>query len=129
MQFTLQSAADATGKAKSTIQRAIKSGKLSATRKEDGSYSIDAAELTRVYPLQNAGSDTVAMKQHAHHEEADLLQVKVALLEQQVNLLMDERNDLRRRLDSSDDERRKLLALLTTDKNERKDWFKFWNKP
>jgi hypothetical protein len=58
MYFTLQGAADATGKAKTTIQRAIKAGKLSANRNENGSYAIDAAELSRVYVLRDMGSDT-----------------------------------------------------------------------
>jgi hypothetical protein len=48
-ELSLTQAAIATGKSKSTISRAIKSGKLSATRHEDGSYSIDGAELARVF--------------------------------------------------------------------------------
>jgi hypothetical protein len=35
------------GVAKGTISKAIKTGKLSATRREDGSWSIDNAELAR----------------------------------------------------------------------------------
>ena len=50
-ELSLTQAAIATGKSKSTINRAIKSGKLSATRHEDGSYSIDGAELSRVFPF------------------------------------------------------------------------------
>jgi len=49
--YTLGQAAKATGKAKVTLARAIKSGRISANRSEDGSYSIDPAELARVYPL------------------------------------------------------------------------------
>lgn len=48
--YTLRQAAKATGKSKSTIQNAVKTGKISANRKDDGSYSIDPAELHRVYP-------------------------------------------------------------------------------
>ena len=47
MQFTLGEAARQCGVAKGTISKAIASGKLSATRREDGSWSIDAAELAR----------------------------------------------------------------------------------
>ena len=47
-----RTAAIHTGTSKSTILRAIKSGRLSATRLEDGSYEIDAAELERVYPVE-----------------------------------------------------------------------------
>ena len=34
-----------------TLARAIKSGRLSVNRKEDGSYEIDQVELARLYPF------------------------------------------------------------------------------
>ena len=44
------------GTSKSTILRAIQSGRLSAPRTDDGGYAIDPAELFRVYrPLALAG--------------------------------------------------------------------------
>ena len=51
MSYTLGEAARATGRNKSTILRAIKSGMMSATKSANGDWSIDAAELGRVYPL------------------------------------------------------------------------------
>ena len=42
---TLGQAARLTGLGKTTITRAIKAGKLSASRREDGSYEIDPSEL------------------------------------------------------------------------------------
>ena len=49
--YTLMHAAKAAGRAKSTVLRAIQSGKLSATRDElTGSWLIEPAELHRVYP-------------------------------------------------------------------------------
>jgi hypothetical protein len=48
--YSLGQAARAVGKAKSTISRDVKSGKVSAVRNTDGSVSIDPAELHRVYP-------------------------------------------------------------------------------
>lgn len=47
--LSMSEAATRTGLSKSTIHRAIKGGKLSAERQEDGAYEIDAAELFRVY--------------------------------------------------------------------------------
>ena len=47
MDFTLGEAARQCGVAKGTISKAIKTGKLSATRREDGSWKIDNAELAR----------------------------------------------------------------------------------
>jgi hypothetical protein len=45
MGYSLAEAATASGKSKMTIQRAIKSGKLSASRRDDESYDIDPSEL------------------------------------------------------------------------------------
>jgi len=50
MKLTLGDAAKATGISKGTLSKAIKSGKLSAERNEDRSFSIDPAELFRVFP-------------------------------------------------------------------------------
>lgn len=49
-ELSLSQAAKETGKSKSTINRAIKTGKLSATRHQDGTYSISASELFRAFP-------------------------------------------------------------------------------
>jgi excisionase family DNA binding protein len=48
--LSLREAAQLAKTSKSTILRAIQSGRLSATRTDDGGYSIDPAELCRVYP-------------------------------------------------------------------------------
>lgn len=48
---TLGQAARLTGTSKTTLTRAIKAGRLSATRQDDGSYRIDPAELARVYTV------------------------------------------------------------------------------
>lgn len=47
MSYTLGQAAKAADVSKTTIQRAIKSGRLSASRQDDGSYVIGPAELHR----------------------------------------------------------------------------------
>lgn len=50
MSYTLNEAAKVTGKSKTTIHRALKSGKISAVKRDNGSYSIEPAELHRVFP-------------------------------------------------------------------------------
>jgi hypothetical protein len=55
MALSLSQAAKAAGKSKSTINRAIKSGKLSAMRHDDGSYTIDASELSRAFQIGTPG--------------------------------------------------------------------------
>ena len=51
VQLSLSAAAKEVNRSKSTLSRAIKDGRMSATRCEDGSYQIDPAELYRVFPL------------------------------------------------------------------------------
>jgi hypothetical protein len=55
--FSLRQAAQEAGTSKSTILRAIQAGRLSATRTDDGGYSIDPAELFRVYLPKSAATD------------------------------------------------------------------------
>jgi excisionase family DNA binding protein len=57
---TLGQAAKAVGVSKTTLRRAIESGRLSATRNEDGSYEIDPAELHRAFPGHSDGAGTLA---------------------------------------------------------------------
>ncbi|MEE9319113.1 MAG: hypothetical protein V3U76_01590 [Granulosicoccus sp.] len=65
MKHTLGTAARATGVSKSTIYRAVKSGKLSAKRNDDGEYAIDPAELHRVYPPVAQCAETADLERHA----------------------------------------------------------------
>ena len=50
MVYTLGEASKATGRSKSTISKAIKSGRISAKKGETGAFAIDPSELHRVYP-------------------------------------------------------------------------------
>lgn len=52
--LSLGQAAKLAGVGKTTISRAISSGRLSAQRNDDGGYAIDPAELGRVYELDAA---------------------------------------------------------------------------
>ena len=67
MSYTLGSAAKATGKDRATISRAIRKGKISAKKCENGQWIIDPAELHRVYPpvqqdkTNNATTDNNAL--------------------------------------------------------------------
>ena len=126
MHYTLGTAAKATGKSKPTIQRAIKTGRLSAVRKEDGSYEIDPAELHRVFePLPIAGDGEATMKQSITPGVPGLFQAELAGLRGELEQVKSERDDLRRRLDSEAEERRRLTAMLTDQRPPRRRWW-FW---
>lgn len=112
MEYSLSKAATVTGKGKSTIHRAIKNGKLSARRHDNGSYSIDAAELYRVFPkespketVQRDGMEPVREPVSA---ELEVLRVRTAMLEEQLGREREAVDDLRRRLDKADE---RVLAL------------------
>ena len=113
MKHSLTSAATATGISKSTIYRAIKSGKMSAIF-EDGVYKIDPAELHRVFsPVSVERAMKDDMTQSETQGETPLLKLEVDFLKQQLEREREFVKSLERRLDESDAERRKLTALLT----------------
>lgn len=52
MPLTLNQAAKACGRSKSTLLNAINSGRMSAPKDDRGRYAIDPAELHRAFPFQ-----------------------------------------------------------------------------
>jgi excisionase family DNA binding protein len=54
MPLSLAEAAQATGLNRSTILRAIKSGKISGARDETGTWSVEPVELHRMFPAATA---------------------------------------------------------------------------
>jgi len=106
--LSLGQAARATGRSKPTIARAIKSGKLSAVRGADGSYSIDPAELARVYPV--TGIDTGTMtRSEPGNDTGHGSEHRARLVEEQAETI----RDLRARLDRAEEERHQLQVQLT----------------
>src|SRR5215470_4086991 len=87
--LSLSGAATAAGIAKSTIWRAIKSGRVSATKTETGSYQIDAAELFRVFPAANK---TASTKQDATPERnaSAALEAQIGALKEVGSLLREQ---------------------------------------
>ncbi len=65
--LTLGQAARLAGVGKTTLTRAIKAGRLSATRREDGGYQIDSSELSRVYNVTPETAETVSATGDAVH--------------------------------------------------------------
>lgn len=114
MKLSASQAAKETGKSIPTITRAIKSGKLSAQKTETGGFEIDPAELFRVFDrVTETANDTPTKLGHETPNGNEALQAKLEAKDEQIVLLLSERDDLRRRLDQEAEERRKLTALLT----------------
>jgi len=117
MKHTLGTAAKACGVGRTTILRAIKSGRISAIKDDKGSYAIDPAELHRVFPpVAVEQSAEQAMERDATGRGAGgtaVLLTKIEGLEALLNRERETVDDLRRRLDDEATERRRLTALLT----------------
>jgi hypothetical protein len=114
--FTLGTAAKHVGKSKPTISKAIKDGKLSAT-KLNGVYQIAPSELSRVFPStpppqaltgpQRAISSSVPLalsEQHNVHLEAAVEDLKARLVDMKA-----ERDQA---LQDAREGRNKVMALL-----------------
>lgn len=117
--YTLKTAAEATGKSKSAILRAIQKGRISATRNDVGEWQIDPAELHRVYPtLVRTDARITATQRHAPESatgitEIDLLRKELELTRAQLEREREFNRELSRRLDAESEERRRLTCLLT----------------
>ena len=129
--YSLAEAAKAVSKSKSTLLRAIKKGKISASKDDSGQYQIEPVELFRAYPdatgdvLRDAPNDAPRTTHDAPHDagephEISALQAEVKGLQGQVDLLTSERDDLRGRLDTESEERRKLTMMLTDQRDPSK---------
>jgi hypothetical protein len=112
MAYSLTEAAGAAGRNRSSILRAIKSGRLSATRDEvTGEWRIEPVELHRLYPVADASGAAPGRNNGAPAEiqelRARLADKDTTITEQRTAL-----DDLRRRLDQADTDRRQALDRL-----------------
>jgi hypothetical protein len=98
MPYTLMTAAEACGINRSTVLRAIKSGKISATKDElTGAWLIEPAEMHRLYPpVAVPEARPVAMPRHAQGDSTDAL---VAELRAVIADLRRNQEDLRQERD------------------------------
>ena len=111
--LTQAQAARAARVSRTSIWRAVREGRLSAERLDDGSLRLDASELLRVYP------------------RADLdrrIDGELRALTAHLDELKRDKERLVRELDDAAGERRQLLSMLEAkdrlleDKRERKRW-------
>jgi len=124
MKLTLNQAAKECGRAKSTLSKAIKSGKLSAERGDKGAFLIDPSELFRVFPKSSNGDQSEPMGNTKIEQGNSDLEREVEALRKEIDTANLERerertqlsetiNDLRTRLDRENEERRALTAMIT----------------
>lgn len=102
--LTITEAAKETGLTRAGIHKAIKQGRLSATKADNGSYMIDTAELFRVYKkVDNHGL-------HENTEKAaidsQLIAQRLEFTQQLLRQVENERDSLRHSLNQA-------MAMLT----------------
>lgn len=129
MQLSLSAAAKEVDRSKSTLSRAIKEGRLSATRCEDGSYQIDPAELYRVFPAP-VPQPTTSNAAQPESERDGILRMQLEVAERERDREREERNrereqmqatidDLRARLDRAES---RIAGLLPAPPTPRRRW-------
>ena len=113
--LNLTAASRAAGVNRSTVARAVKSGKLSTTTNEQGERCIDTAELMRAFgPLEaDARGDAHHLHRHAQGD-AQAQSMLVEVLQEQL------RQATERELEGREREAR-LLALLESESAARRD--------
>lgn len=127
MSYTLGEAAKAVDFSKPTLSRAIKNGKLSAKRLDDGSYQIDPAELERWKEgnghrngsAKRIATQKVTLETGGETLDSNALQVEVVTLRERLKSaeaargFLEERvSDLQGRAERAETKEDKLLALI-----------------
>lgn len=124
MGYSMRQAAEICGKSRTTLHRALKSGRMSGTQDEaNGEWSIDPSELRRVFPWTGGVHEHKSTDvQGPYTPQIDeVMAVKVAMLEDQLERERETVADLRKRLDRAED---RVTAL--TDQREPRRTSKGW---
>lgn len=124
----LQKAADLSGKSKATIQRAMKSGRLSFELDESGDKVIDMSELERVYgpfPSKSAGESEAIIRAELQRSQ-DLLEVermkmRVRGLEDQLHMTKEQLDDMREQRDQWQKQAQQILITNQMSQKQAED--------
>ena len=122
-ELSISAAARAAGVSRTTIQKAIKTGRLSATTNAAGNRVIDLSELLRVYgPLQPIPQGVaVPTRQPTAGEGGGQVASPMALIEvlqEQLRLALEREQQTR---EQAREDRTRLLTLLEMEQQARRD--------
>ncbi|MGL1889775.1 MAG: hypothetical protein OCD76_24895 [Reichenbachiella sp.] len=114
MKHSLNEAAKLCGRAKSTLSKAIKSGRMSASKNDKGQFEIDPIELDRVFPYavtdQSPEPTQNTSSEHENTIENSVLKAKLEAKDELFERLKSEIEDLK----SQRNEWREQAKELTT---------------
>lgn len=118
--ISLNEAAELTGRAKSTISKALKSGKMSYVSQDPQTkqYEIDPAEALRVFPKKRETAESYRVETPRNPTENSILQIKLEAAEQRYLAAESQIEDLRTRLNAESEERRQLSKAMLTGSRE-----------
>lgn len=121
MRYTLGQAAKATGKSKTTIQRAVAKGLISGEKGQNREYQIDPSELHRVFPLKNSGAVTEDVIWNAARSHSDPMEL-IARIRGLEEMLAREREALDELRADRDAWKQQANALLSGPPRPRRWW-------
>ena len=116
--LTLGQASKLTGKSKPTISKAVKDGRISGIKGDDGVFQIEKSELTRVYPaISDTDGDASTPSAPSNKTTASsvlavekkFLEEKVADLEARLEEMKGERNTAQ---EEARADRARLVAMI-----------------
>jgi hypothetical protein len=122
MSLSAKQAADAVGITKQGIIKAIKEGKISAEKRQNGQWDIQPVELFRVYqPIKKVDSEPTNRNNTELTHKVDTssplkileLELKLESAYKEIEMLKTDKEDYKNRLDSESEERRKLTMILS----------------
>jgi hypothetical protein len=120
MAYSLKQAAEATGKTKPTVLRAIQTGKISGKKNELGEWEIEPAELHRVYlPVTESDTRTATQEEDEIAIEVLLLRQELAAKDERFAMLQEERERERGQLTERIGELREMLAKAEQERREK----------
>lgn len=127
--FTLGQASKETKVSKATLSRAIKSGRISASKNDKGGFDIDPAELFRVFPRNSetvSGNST--MKQTVtpiETPETARLEAEIQGLKAQLSMMREYVDDLKGQRDKWQEQAEQSQRILQDMRPVKRKWFSF----
>ena len=129
MKLTAGQAAKAVGVSTATITRAIKRGRISAAKDEDGAWRIEPAELHRAFPPVAPQADTQSeMQSGATPSQDEEMRVELARMEERLRAAEERREAAERDRDAWRTQAERLTMALpapaaTAPPSKRRRWW------
>ena len=116
MKFSMKQGAKEAGIAKTTLMNAVKNGKVSAQKNEQGVWEIEASELFRVYPRQDETPSKSSLSTPSNDPQTpnsnSALEVEVKLLRERIGDLQADKESLAGQMEAMRQDHRQTLTLL-----------------